>query len=104
MGQPPESDDPDLDYIASEAVYKANPKSLTMTDCDEEDECTTIILTYIGAARQFTLREINGNTSIRRPALSPYVARPSKGRLSFRVVREGQAYDLKGRSAPLQKR
>lgn len=58
-------------------------------------------LTYVGTTPNFTLREINAQTSIRRPALSQYAARPAKGRLS---LREGHVYDLKGRSAPLKSR
>lgn len=103
FGQPAEPEEPDLEYIASEAqLIPGNPKTIKMVS-EEDGETVTFNLKYAGTAKQFTLKDLGPGASIRRVA-GAKVDRRNGGWVRFRIHRDGQAFDLRGRTAPLQNR
>jgi hypothetical protein len=98
-GEPAEPEDPDMDYEASNAqLIPGNPKSLKMTD-DSDGESVTFVMKYQGTSKAYTLKEVGPGSAVRRIAGATAKRSPS-GWVRFRAFRNGQAFDLRGRTMP----
>jgi hypothetical protein len=79
-------------------LVPGNPRKIQIEDCEEGD-CTIQELSFVGAARAFTLPTVGPGSSIRAARAVLERGKPRDGRIAMRVLRDGRAFDLMGRPA-----
>lgn len=79
-------------------LIPGNPKKIQVEDCEEGD-CSVQELSYVGAAKVFTLPTVGPGSSIRAAKSVLQSGKARNGRIAMRILKDGRAFDLMGRPA-----
>lgn len=99
---PVEEQEPDQDFSPAFAeLLPGNPKGLSLTGCEEGTNlCSTQVLRFVGATRQFTLPVVGPGASIRKSNRLT-LSRSRTGFLQLRMSWSGRQFDVMGREYPV---